>query len=162
MTPDPALVATAPVHPQTPKPRWHRWGIALALVSPVAFAVFNEFPLCPTAGVLGIPCPGCGLTRATLLLLNGEFARALALHPLVVPLAPMYIGALVFFGVDLVRGPRNTAPSASWLTRRWVSVFGVLVLTATVTLWVLRFVGYFGGPVPVQTYRSWAAAHAHP
>ncbi len=42
--------------------------------------------LCLTRRVLGLPCPGCGLTRAISRLLQGELARALALHPLA-PLA---------------------------------------------------------------------------
>lgn len=161
MTPDPALVATAPVHRPKPTASWRRWSIALLLVSPVVLAILNEFPLCPSAGMLGLPCPGCGLTRATLLLVQGEFSRALALHPLVIPLAPMYFAALGFFGVELIRGPNHATPSTPWLTGRWVSIFGGVVLAATVALWVLRFFGYFGGPVPVQSYREWGAAHSH-
>ncbi|HEU5073263.1 MAG TPA: hypothetical protein VFU02_03805, partial [Polyangiaceae bacterium] len=61
----------------------------------------------------------------------------------------------------LVRGPSAPVQSRPWLTGRWVSTFGVLVLTATVAVWVLRFLGYFGGPVPVQSYREWTAEHVH-
>ncbi|HEY6724350.1 MAG TPA: DUF2752 domain-containing protein [Polyangiaceae bacterium] len=163
MSPDPALVAKAPTNGQSlnhrhPRPSWQRWAIAFALVLPFAFAVLNEFPICPTAGLLGLPCPGCGLTRATLLLFQGEFAKALALHPLVLPLSPLYFGVLGYAGFDLVRGPRRRTPSTGWLTRRWVSVFGGVVLAAAMAVWALRFFGYFGGPVPVQTYSGWAAA----
>lgn len=167
MTPDPALTATAPVNHQRPTPRWRRWAAAAALVSPVVLAIVNEFPLCPSAGLLGLPCPGCGLTRATLVLARGEFSRALALHPLVIPLAPMYFTALALLGIELLRGPSAAvpgtggAPRTPWITRRWVSIFGSVVLAAALTLWVLRFFGYFGGPVPVQTYGDWAAAHTH-
>src|SRR5262245_14650085 len=37
---------------------------------------------CPIAELLGVPCPGCGLTRAALALATGDVARALSLHPL--------------------------------------------------------------------------------
>ena len=161
MTADPALIATAPVNRPKPRSRWQRWAIAAALMAPLVVAILNEFPICPTAGLFGLPCPGCGLTRATLLFLQGEFARALAFHPLVIPLAPMYFGALGYLGFDLIRGPNGHTPTGTWLTHRWVSVFGVVVLAATMTLWVARFFGYFGGPVPVQTYQSWVADHAH-
>ena len=159
MTQDPALVATAVVKPWS---RWQRLAVALALATPMAFALFREFPLCPSAGMLGLPCPGCGLTRATLLLLQGEVRAALALHPLVIPLAPIYFGALGVLLVELVRGPVPTPHTRPWLGRRWVSIAGSLVLLASVGLWGARFFGYFGGPVPVQSYQSWTRAHAGP
>jgi hypothetical protein len=163
MSPDPALVAPAPTNGQGlnhrhPRPSWQRWAIAFALVLPFAFAVLNEFPICPTAGLLGLPCPGCGLTRATLLLFQGEFAAALALHPLVFPLSPLYFGVLGYAGFDLIRGPNRRAWSASWFTHRWASMFWAALLFATVAVWLLRFAGYFGGPAPVQSYHDWAAA----
>ena len=133
--------------------------MAAAVVSPVLFAVLNEFPLCPSAGLLGLPCPGCGLTRATLLLLQGEFSRALSMHPLVIPLSPMYFATVGLFGLDLLRGPSRATPSTPWITKRWVSTVALVVLVATLALWVLRFFGFFGGPVPVQSYREWARAH---
>ena len=154
MTPDPALVAT--------NQRWQRLAVALALATPMAFALVSEFPLCPSAGMFGLPCPGCGLTRATLLLLQGNVVRALALHPLVIPLAPIYLGALGMLLVELVRGPTPTLPTRPWLSGRWVSALGGVVLVATLGLWGARFFGYFGGPVPVQSYKSWARAHAEP
>jgi len=154
VTPDPALVA--------PNQRWQRLAIALALATPVAVALFSEFPLCPSAGMLGLPCPGCGLTRATLLLLQGDVLGALALHPLVIPLAPIYLGALAVLLVEFVRGPTPTLRTKTWLGRRWVSMFGGMLLVASVGLWGARFFGYFGGPVPVQSYRGWTQAHAEP
>jgi uncharacterized protein DUF2752 len=47
-------------------------------------------PLCLFKALTGLPCPGCGLTRAFSSLLHGQFARAYAFHPfafLFVPLA---------------------------------------------------------------------------
>jgi hypothetical protein len=53
-------------------------GVGAAQVAAVAAGV-GGWP-CPVKAALGIPCPGCGLTRATLALLGGEFAAALRLH----------------------------------------------------------------------------------
>ena len=36
--------------------------------------------------LLGIPCPGCGLSRAALLLFSGHPAESIALHPFLLPL----------------------------------------------------------------------------
>jgi len=40
--------------------------------------------ICLSQLILGLPCPGCGLTRATLALLTLDFPRAFAMHPLVI------------------------------------------------------------------------------
>jgi len=45
---------------------------------------------CPFARVLGFPCPGCGLTRATLLLFRGEWRESIAFHAF----APLFLVAL--------------------------------------------------------------------
>ena len=35
---------------------------------------------CPLLHSVGVPCPGCGLTRATLALASGDWQRALTIH----------------------------------------------------------------------------------
>ncbi|HEX7313913.1 MAG TPA: DUF2752 domain-containing protein [Pyrinomonadaceae bacterium] len=67
--------------------------LAAAQVAAVATGV-GGWP-CPLKGALGIPCPGCGLTRATVSLLRGEFAAAFSLHAF----APVLLLALAAFAV---------------------------------------------------------------
>ena len=38
--------------------------------------------ICPMRMLFGIPCPGCGTTRALLLLIQGKFAEAAISNPL--------------------------------------------------------------------------------
>lgn len=38
--------------------------------------------LCPFHTLTGVPCPGCGLTRAVVCLCHGRFSESLAFHPL--------------------------------------------------------------------------------
>jgi hypothetical protein len=101
---------------------------------------------------LGIPCPGCGLTRATLALLRGDVASALHFHPLVFVLAPVFAFAIGVSLLDYVRGGAASAPVGvmSWLSvrARYRAAWGLLALTLAV--WGARFAGYFGGPVPVE------------
>ena len=37
---------------------------------------------CPVRSIIGIPCPGCGLTRACLAALHLDFSAAFAWHPM--------------------------------------------------------------------------------
>ena len=36
---------------------------------------------CPVQSALGLPCPGCGLSRATAALIHGQWLSSFALHP---------------------------------------------------------------------------------
>ncbi len=45
------------------------------------FVLRLRFPPCPLRTLTGIPCPGCGGTRATLALAAGDVGRAFVLNP---------------------------------------------------------------------------------
>ncbi|WP_437283090.1 DUF2752 domain-containing protein [Sorangium sp. So ce375] len=104
-------------------------------------------PLCPFAIITRHPCPGCGLTRATLALAQGHAAEALRLHPLSPVMAPLVIAALVYNAAIYVKDGRIAATEA--LQGAWVTRLGVVLAVLMVTVWVARFLGAFGGPVPV-------------
>ncbi len=56
---------------------------------------------CPVRGTLGIPCPGCGLSRAILLLLKGDWRAALSTHAF----APVFlVGFALMAVVSLLPG----------------------------------------------------------
>jgi hypothetical protein len=141
-------------------PLLKRLGIVALLAAPFALGIAAKVPLCPSAALLGIPCPGCGLTRATLALLHGDLASALRFHPLVFVLAPAYLGLLAMVAIGYVRGtpvwatggaapgqPRGLLFSKTVTRLTWVLV--VLVFA----VWISRFFGWFGGPVPVEMLR---------
>jgi hypothetical protein len=46
---------------------------------------------CPVKGLFGIPCPGCGLSRATAHLIQGEWEAAIATHAF----APVFLAGFV-------------------------------------------------------------------
>lgn len=56
--------------------------------------IFEAF--CPLLVITGIPCAGCGLTRAFLFLFSGQFARAMHMNPSVL-LVLAFILYFVFF-----------------------------------------------------------------
>jgi hypothetical protein len=87
--------------------------------------------LCFTRRVIGLPCPGCGLTRGVAHLIQGDLARAMELHPLApLALADAVVGwglwGLVLYGL--------TAPPPA----RTVRLVLVAQLAAFVALWLGR------------------------
>ncbi|MDE7224340.1 MAG: DUF2752 domain-containing protein [Acetatifactor sp.] len=61
---------------------WDGYKTGLLMVAAIAAAVsLLGHGLCPSREVLGIPCPGCGLTRSILLLLRGQWAESWKLQP---------------------------------------------------------------------------------
>ncbi len=115
----------------------------------VAVVIALGLPVCPTATLFGIPCPGCGLTRATLALLRGDVAAALRFHPLVFVLTPLVVGLSLSSAYQYVRGPRPTA-NPGRVTSRATSFAALFMLVGMLGVWGARFLGYFGGPVPVE------------
>jgi Protein of unknown function (DUF2752) len=130
--------------------------VVLALGGFLALILLSQLPFCPMAGVLGIPCPGCGLTRATLAALHGDLRGAFHLHPLVFVLTPLFVWSVSAAALSYVRGPRAHSEPKLWLSSRAATLLASALLVATLGVWGARFCGYFGGPVPVVTFRQWA------
>ena len=107
---------------------------ALVIASTLALVPFST---CGLRIFLGIPCPACGLTRATLALARGDLAAALRFQPLALPLLAV---AAITAAAAFVAG------DAAW--RRLVLIATSVSGVALVVVWALRFVGLFGGPVP--------------
>jgi hypothetical protein len=91
------------------------------------------FIICPLRRFAGLPCPGCGMTRAFAHLAKGEWSAAVRDHPLA-PLLAAEIGAawLAWGLVDagLLRRPRVARPDL-------VAIGHVAVLVA---VWLGRLV----------------------
>lgn len=149
-----------------PKPRSgasSRWLLTGALGAAAAL-LLSGAPLCPLAGWVGVPCPGCGLTRASLALLEGDVTAAVQLHPLVFVAAPAFlllVGGTILSALRSRGDAAAPAPLGGDPSRWWNVAAGALV-AALLGVWVLRFLGYFGGPVPVTTYSEWWRGHTPP
>jgi len=115
---------------------------ALPLVLLVALVIGMDVTWCPMAGVFGIPCPSCGLTRATLAVVVGDWTRAHETQPGVW----LVLGYLTAVAVTSV-------PRARPRSRRILGWIGAAILGLLVALWLLRFGGAWGGPVVVRPWR---------
>ncbi len=103
---------------------------------------------CALATICHLPCPGCGMTRAIKLLAAGRFGASLRMHPLAVPIlvaGTLLVGSTVWATL-VVGSPVRLHRS---LFGQGAIAAAIVVYVAAFALWVLRFLGYFGGPVPV-------------
>lgn len=88
----------------------------IAFISFLSNHYFHQ-SICLFQNTIGIPCPSCGMTRAYMALLHGDFKKAFFYHPLFW-LVPFFIWALLYskrllfliFGIFIV----------VWLYRMWI------------------------------------------
>ena len=96
------------------------WWIPLGLLLYYAMARWLLPASCPFYQVLGLPCPGCGMTRAMRFVLTGQFARAYYMNPLVFVII---LYALFCFFVRYVKGARMP-----WFGWGILVIFGLMVV----------------------------------
>lgn len=151
------MQSAEPIQPRAPSEspwpgRAKRFAIVSLALSPFVLALAFRLPLCPSATLLGVPCPGCGLTRATAAALGGRFMDALALHPLVFLLTPLYVGFVGVAASTYIWGTERTR-SDSWRVGKHIGLVMAIAMVLMVAVWVARFFGWFGGPVPIEPMR---------
>jgi hypothetical protein len=103
---------------------------------------------CVFARVLHLPCPACGSTRAVLALVHGDLDAVLRMNPLG-PVAAVLLGffALQALASVLRRGDFQAVGEGRLGAIAKRALAAVVVLE--IVLWIARFFGAFGGPVPV-------------
>ncbi|HIS75183.1 MAG TPA: DUF2752 domain-containing protein [Candidatus Merdivicinus excrementipullorum] len=116
------------------KPEWKKvllWTLLLAVM-----ILFLDVG-CIFRKVTGIPCPGCGMTRAHLAALGFHFQRAFHYHPLwflPIPLAAVQL----FFPAGLFR------------ERKWNNAAAVLLLSLVLAVYAVRMILYFPDTPPME------------
>lgn len=118
-------------------------GLFVALV--VGSLAFPHSPLdgviwCPFRRLTGLECPGCGMTRACVMFVRGDFVGSLGHH---------WFGALMMLGlgaaagqnfVQIVRGRRvNWWGSRLWEQHQvvfWRVLLAVLMLYSAARIWL--------------------------
>jgi Protein of unknown function (DUF2752) len=103
---------------------------------------------CPMADIFGVPCPGCGMTRAVMLLARGDLAASVQMHALALP---SLIASVLFMAATVWTTALRGHPLALWQTRlgRVACIAFGAVQAAVLGLWIARMMGAFGGPVAV-------------
>jgi len=111
-------------------------GLALACAAQVAMTALRlpGWP-CPFREALGLPCPGCGLSRALSALLRGEWRQAIAWHAF----APLALAgaALLAVAALLPEGARRAlAERVAALERR--TGLAVVLGAGFILYWLAR------------------------
>ncbi len=121
---------------------------AFAPIAALVAIAFVDFPVCPMRNLFGIPCPGCGLTRATVALLHFHFAESIAIHPLAIVITPIVGWILVRHALVTMGVIRSDSFDPLALVPTWG--WAVLVV-GMIGLWAVRLAGGLGGlPDPVD------------
>ena len=90
---------------------------------------------CPFFRLTGIPCPGCGLSRASILLLRGEVAESFRFHAF----GPIFLFAIfaLFLSVVLPKSMVQPAIARAELAERKTGLT-VLILAGLILYWLAR------------------------
>ena len=117
----------------------------LAVLSVLTLGLWQGWRLwnCTFADVTGIPCPGCGLTRAGSALLRGDWQSALQFHPF----SPMFVILGLFVAAGALLPLRRAQALAARVTlferkTRLTTVFWVGLLSFS----LLRMMGFWYQP----------------
>ena len=113
------------------------WGaVALAMValSPLAPRFAGALPACPWKTLTGVPCPGCGTTRAALALARLDVAAAFAVSPLAAAAWSVLVGGGLIVGLLTLAGVEPPEPPR--LIGGAESIFRLAVLGALVVNWI--------------------------
>lgn len=105
-------------------------GIFFLIYAPL-LAMFR----CPVKAITGLPCPGCGGTRAAMLLSEGHIWEAVALNPLSVALCLWFIVSYVWLVRDIIRGDDTYWKIYKKKWPRWAVTMAVVLLLAN---WALN------------------------
>ncbi|MFC1823981.1 DUF2752 domain-containing protein [Thermodesulfobacteriota bacterium] len=92
--------------------------------------------LCPIKSVLGIPCPGCGLSSSVALLFQNEWRASLHLHAF----APIFMAGILLFVIISILPPAVYQKSVGIIDalERRTGIIPFFMLSLII-YWLLRF-----------------------
>ena len=116
-----------------------KWAIII-IIAYFALGRYFLYSLCPMVMVTGLPCPGCGLTRAGFALLKLDLAGAFRIHPFIYPIA----GYIAVFGWNrYIMGRRMGKKLKAGLT---------VLMVLVILFYGWRMWMYFPGEPPMSYY----------
>lgn len=116
------------------------WLFVVCVAIYICIANFVFETMCPFAIVTGLPCPGCGLTRAAFCVLRLDFAGAFEMHAFIYP---CIVIAVICFINRYFLEKKNFMP------------MGLIITVGCIMIiyWIWRLFTIFPGPEPMN-YRE--------
>lgn len=150
MTPLPPTSARAAAPPSRPALRVRIWRTAGAVVLFAALGglLYAKAIPCAFASVFGAPCPGCGSTRAVLALTRGDIDGVLR-HNALGPVMALLVGIFAVQALASLFVHGDARDVGRGRVGRTAKIGIIAVGGLGLALWVARFFGLLGGPVPV-------------
>lgn len=120
--------------------RVESWAIVGAAAAQVGLTLLH-LPgwSCPFYALLGIPCPGCGLTTATVHLLNGDWHGAMQFHAFAPVL--VLVMALILAGCILpAASHQKLVEKVRWVEQK--TGVSTVLLVGLLLYWGVRLLGF--------------------
>ena len=134
----PAMMAQTAFSPLATLLRDRRFGVvltgALGLIIGLASLGLPSWE-CPFFRLTGVPCPGCGLTRACMLLLRGEVQASIKFHAF----APIFVLLIAILIITTLLPRAITEPlihKAETLERQ--TGITIIILVGLILYWLAR------------------------
>ena len=121
-------------------PRRRHWLLTL-VTSAMVVAAFvwpraDTGSICTFKRLAGVPCPGCGMTRSVLSIVDGRWGEAARFHPFGFLAVGLTIGLWIYGSASFFK---PSPPILSLIGIKTAVAMGV-VLAAYLALWVVRLV----------------------
>lgn len=114
--------------------------IAISLYILLGNLIFGK--ICPTRMMFGIPCPGCGTTRAFLLLMQGKIGEATVSNPIWIPIV---VFGMVFLINRYFVTSKTVSDRITHILKKAVVIVGVLCIA----YYVYRMIYWFPNREPM-------------
>lgn len=115
-------------------------GITLGLLLMICIN-YRYGSVCFSTIMLGIPCPGCGITRAAKLMLTGHWKESLQMHPLL----PLVIVGVI--GYPIIKKILNNY-------MLFVKIYVIISLVIFIGFYIYRMKVYYPDVQPMVYYKD--------
>ncbi|MDO4454772.1 MAG: DUF2752 domain-containing protein [Eubacteriales bacterium] len=119
--------------------RYWKAAVAFAMYMVMVQTLTGRF--CPMVLISGLPCPGCGMTRAFFLVLQLRFAEAYQMHPLVY--------GWIALGIVFCVRRYGMGKEVNSLKK-----YAIALLAAMVVLYIYRMIRFFPDQEPMTYFQG--------